>query len=163
LIGAIGVRGRLPDTRFAELEHGEIRVRPTAEIFGGKRVALVGAPGAFSPICTRIHLPEFIAQAPAMMASGFDLVACVTPNDPWTLAAWAAAIDPMSYLRFLSDGNLEFGRAAGLAAKYDQLFLGHSLLRFSMIVTNCVVEKIGIETSVLSVTCSSVDHLLRGS
>jgi 2-Cys peroxiredoxin 5 len=155
--GHIQTGDRLPAVRLAELDRDEIRARPAQDIFGGKRAVIVGVPGAFTPVCSRLHLPRFIELAPSMLASGFDMIACVAPNDPWTLAVWSRELDPEDRIRFLSDGNREFGRACGLSSTYKEHFLGESFLRFSMIVANCVVERLNVERSPLEVTCSSAD------
>jgi len=154
---------RLPRVRLAELVDGEMRVCETSALFKEKRSAIVGIPGVFSPVCSRVHLPQFVTLAPAMLASGFDLVVCIAPDDPWSLSAGARQIDPQGHLRFLSDGNLDFGRACRLTSKQPDLFMGECLDRFSMIVVDGVVEKISVETSILEVTCSAAETLVAAA
>jgi peroxiredoxin len=153
----------LPDCQFGEIENGELRTRSTVDIFATKRVALIGAPAAFSPVCTRLHLPRFVALAPQMLASGFDAVVCVSTSTPWSLAAWAAQIDPAGLLRFISDGNRDFSRGCGLTAVHKEIFLGVCMARFSMTVHDQVVQRVAVENSVMEVTCSSAATLLQGA
>jgi peroxiredoxin len=150
---------RLPSTQLAELQDGKLCSSSGDELFAGKRVILVGVPGAFSPICSRLHLPGFINMAPKIRASGYDMIACLSANDPWVLAEWRNAIDPAGNIRFLSDGNLAFGSACGLTVTQPDFFIGTRLKRFSIIATNCVVDRIAIEASVLDVSCSSADRI----
>jgi peroxiredoxin len=104
-----------------------------------------------------------VELGPALLASGFDLVACVSGDDPWTQAAWSKQFDPQHAIRFLSDGNLDFGRTCGLTTMVKDLFLGECMQRFSMIVDNMTVQKLHIEASVLHVTCSSAEACLDES
>ena len=61
----------------------------TAEIFGGKTVALFAVPGAFTPTCSARHLPGFTDNLDAIKGKGVDTVACISVNDAFVMAAWA--------------------------------------------------------------------------
>ncbi len=130
-------------------------------LFAGRRAILIGLPGAFTPACSGKHVPDFVQQAPRLKASGFDLIACVAANDPWTLEAWSRELDPDRQLVFLSDGNLEFARKTGLTRFDPDQFLGERCRRFMMILNGAVVEKLSVETELAAITCTrSVDVLL---
>ena len=66
-------------------------------------------------------------QAPALLSSGFDMIACLSVNDPWVLDTWRQAVDSVGSIRFLSDGNLEFGHACCLTTAGHDLFVGTRL------------------------------------
>lgn len=153
--GQIARGERLPDTRLAFIEGGELATRKTSQLFARGRFVIVGAPGAFTPVCTQLHLPGFVGSAPSLLASGFDGVVCIAPNDPWTLAAWSRRIDPEGRLRFLSDGNLEFGRSAGLTTRAPELFMGACLQRFLLVVQNGAVERMQVESEITDVSCTA--------
>lgn len=150
---------RLPATTFGEIQGDQLRAVPSREFLSDKRVVIVGVPAAFSPICTRVHLPKYIELAPRMRASGFDEVICLCSSGPWAVAEWASQIDPEGHLRFLSDGNLQFGHACGLVDLNYGLFLSATLKRFSMIVDDWMVEQLAIESSAAEVTCSAAGEL----
>ena len=151
---------RIPSSTFAEITAGELHIRQSDELFAGKRIAVIGVPAPFSPVCTQVHLPKFVEMAPKMLASGFDMMVCISSNDPWSFTAWGKQIDPDGRLRFLSDGNLDFGRACCLTATHKEFFLGTCLARFSMIAKDQVVERVAVERSILEVTCSSAEATL---
>ena len=73
---------RLPHAKLATLRGGELHVAFSSEIFAKKRAVIIGIPGAFTPVCSRVHLPKFIEMAPALHASGFSTIACISSNDP---------------------------------------------------------------------------------
>jgi 2-Cys peroxiredoxin 5 len=151
---------RIPDVALAELVNGEVSVVRTNALFGGQRVAVIGVPGAFTPVCTRQHLPGFIANAKALRASGFSALICIAPNDPWTVQRWAQDLDPHGAIRFLSDGNRDFVRRLGLMARETQLFLGECSKRYVMTVDRGAIERIQVETSVLALVCTRAEVLL---
>lgn len=148
---------RLPPATLAELRQGEIMPVRLEVLLAGRRSLVIGIPGAFTPICTERHLPQFVEKADALLRSGFDQILVIAPSDPFSLAAWAPSIDPKGRLRFLSDGNLEFTRRAGLVSHETELFLGERSRRYLMIVQDAVLERLNIETSVLNVTCTRAD------
>lgn len=137
--------------------------RSTRKIFAGKRAILVGVPAAFSPICSRVHVRGFVEQARSLRLSGFDMIACVSANDPWVMARWARAVDPDGRLRFLSDGNLEFAQACSLTTTGRDLFIGTRLRRFTLVVRDRVIERVEVESSALEVTCSAAGRFLEGA
>lgn len=152
---------RLPDVELAYLDAGQLRtVRPDL-IFAGQKAVLIGLPGAFTPTCHAKHLPDFVAAWPKLMASGFDLVAWLSPNDPWTQDAWATMVDPENRLRRFSDGNLAFARAAGLISSASAWFMGERCQRFSMILKDAVVVHLSIEPNDTTLSCTSASAVLE--
>ncbi|MGE3302807.1 MAG: redoxin family protein [Hyphomonadaceae bacterium] len=151
---------RLPPATLAEwVGDGPAAVR-AERLFAGRRAVVVGVPGAFTPVCTGRHVPAFVASAAKLRASGFSLLACIAPNDPWTLRRWAEEVDPAGELRFLSDGNLHFTRALGLCMQDEAHFLGERSKRYSMIVEDAVIRRISVEESIFDVGCSAAEQLL---
>ena len=57
----IKVGDRLPDTTFMTMgPDGAPKPAKTAEVFGGKRVALFAVPGAYTPTCHKQHMAGFV-------------------------------------------------------------------------------------------------------
>ncbi len=152
---------RVPDVALAELVNEEIQIVRTPLLFGGRRVAVIGVPGAFTPTCTSQHLPGFIANAKALRASGFSELVCIAPNDPWSVRRWAQDLDPNGAVRFLSDANHDFIRAMGLKMRDESMFLGDCSKRYSMTVNRGIIERIQIESSILNVVCTRAELLLE--
>lgn len=151
---------RVPNIMLGELYGDEIVTVHTEQLFLGVRAVVIGVPGAFTPVCSGQHLPNFIANAPRLKAAGFSLIACVAPNDPWTIDRWARDIDPDRHVRFLSDGNLAFTRALGLSARADSLFLGERSQRYVMTLRNAVIEKLRVEDDIVSLHCTHADAVM---
>ena len=151
---------RVPAIALGELMQGEVKRVQLETLLAGRRAVVFGVPGAFSPICSERHAPGFIAKARMLKRTGFDLVVCIGPNDPWTMAAWAETIDPDRQIRFLSDGNMDFGRKTGLTESHPDHFMGERLKRFVMITQDAVVQHLGVETTIFTVSCSGADDVL---
>ena len=151
---------RIPPASLAELQDGELAVVRTERLFEGKRAIVMGMPAAFSPTCAQKHLPDFIGAADRLRASGFQLLACVTPNDPWVLERWARDVDPQGKIRFLSDGNMDLTRKLGLSLRADNYHLGERSARYTIILRDAVIEKIAVENAIEEFACTAIDAVL---
>lgn len=157
MLGPIKKGRRVPPATLAELVGGSVCAVSTEPLLAGKRSLIIGVPGAFTPICHQVHLPDFVAMADQFRAAGFQQLLVIAASDPFATAAWASTIDPDGRLRFLSDGNLELTRKLGLTSQEQALFLGERSRRYTMIAQDAVVERLNVETSVLNVTCTRAD------
>src|SRR3954468_11018588 len=86
----------LPSVILGRLAPASDLIEPVSLTFllQGRRAVLFGVPGAFTPVCTREHIPGFVEHADRLRRAGVDDVICIAPNDPWTMEAWSVALDP---------------------------------------------------------------------
>ncbi len=141
----IDVGQKIPDVELFILEDGGPKAVSTDALFGGKRVALFGVPGAFTRTCSAKHLPGFVQHADALKAAGIDEVMCLSTNDVFVLDAWGQAYDTDGKVTMVSDGLLSFTRTAGLEVMLRDNGFGHRCRRFSMIVDSGVVASFHTE------------------
>jgi peroxiredoxin len=142
---ALAVGDKLPETTFYALGENGVEKKTTSEIFGGRKVVFVGVPGAFTPTCHRSHLPGFVENRDAILEKGIDRIVVTAVNDPFVMKAWANASGATGDIMFLSDGNAEFARAAGLDTDRSSGGMGTRLKRFAMIVDDGTVEVLNID------------------
>lgn len=132
----------------------------TAEIFGGKTVALFAVPGAFTPTCSARHLPGFTDNLDAIKGKGVDTVACISVNDAFVMAAWAESQGVKTdQILMLADGNGDLTRELGLVLDAQGFGMGQRSQRYSMLVTDGVVTQLNIEQGG-ELRVSSAEHLL---
>lgn len=132
----------------------------TDELFGGKRVAVFGLPGAFTPVCSAQHLPGYVDRADALKEKGIDMIVCVSVNDPFVMQAWGETHNVGDKVMMVADSVGDMTRAIGLAIDLSEFGLGERSERYSMIVDDGTVTTINVENSIFDHDVSSVDNLL---
>lgn len=117
----------------------------TEELFGGNKVVLFSLPGAFTPTCSKAHLPGFVAHADAIRDKGVDTIACLSVNDTWVMHAWGQDQSVGDNVMMLADGNATYTEALGLAVDLSAGGMGKRGQRFAMIVDDGIVTHLAIE------------------
>jgi glutaredoxin/glutathione-dependent peroxiredoxin len=157
----IKIGDKLPNTTFRTIEDGKMVPHTTDEIFKGKRVVLVGMPGAFTPTCHRNHLPGFIQNADAIRAKNVDAIAVTAANDHWVMQFWAQHMGAEGKLLFLADNNAEFVKAIGLDFDASAGLGGTRSKRYAMLVEDGVVKILNIETETGKADVSGAENLIK--
>ena len=155
----IQVGEKLPDATFITPTADGPQPRTTAEVFGGKTVALFAVPGAFTPTCSARHLPGFVDKAGELKAKGVDAIACVSVNDVFVMDAWAKSQNAGEAVTMLADGNGAFAKALGLELDASKFGMGPRSQRYSMVVKDGVVETLNVEQGG-AFEVSSADYML---
>ncbi len=158
----IKVGDKLPDATFRVMTSDGPKPRKTDEIFKGKRVVLIGMPGAFTPTCSMNHLPGYITQADTIHAKNVDTIAVTTVNDHFVINAWSKQSGAGDKLVFLADGNGEFVKAAGL--HYDATERGMGGIRskrYSMLVDDGIVKALHVEAETGKAEVSSAENMIK--
>ena len=148
----IKVGDRLPDatlTEFIEVEGNGCSIGPNAfkveDLVKGKKIAIFGLPGAFTPTCSAKHVPSYVAQYDALKAKGVDEIWCVSVNDAFVMGAWGRDQGSGSKVRMMADGSAEFTKKLGLEFDLTARGMGVRSQRYSMLVENGVVKTFNLE------------------
>ena len=156
----IEVGDRIPEaTIWLASAQGGVRAA-TGEYFAGRKVLLFGLPGAFTPTCSEIHLPGYIAKAEELRAAGVEAIACLAVNDPYVMAAWGEATGATGKVDLLADGNGELAAALGLEVDRSAGGMGQRCRRFAAVVEDGVFLMLAVEPA-SGVTVCGADHLLE--
>lgn len=156
---AISVGDRLPDATFMVMGAEGPEKKTTADIFGGKKIALFAVPGAFTPTCHQKHMPGFLNRLDDIKAKGVDGVACTAVNDAFVMAIWAEATGAAGKVTMLADGSAAFAKATGLDIDLSDFGLGVRSKRYSMLVDDGVVKSLNIDDAPPAHDKSSADTL----
>jgi peroxiredoxin len=158
---AINVGDALPETTFMIMTPEGPKPAKTAEVFGGKKVALFGVPGAYTPTCHKQHMAGFVQNYEELKKKGFDAVACTSTNDVFVLTNWAKDSNAEGKVLMLADGSAEFAKKIGLDIDLTARGLGVRSKRYSMIVDNGVVKALNVEEAPPNHDLSSAANLCR--
>jgi len=131
----------------------------TDALLRGRKVVVFTVVGAFTPGCSRSHLPGFVAQADDIRAAGVDEIVCVSVNDAWVMGAWGDALGAAGKVTLLADGNAELAKALGLELDLSVVGFGVRLTRSSMVVEDGIVTELNVEPG-RDVGVSSAEHCL---
>jgi peroxiredoxin len=163
----IQIGDRLPDAKLTEynkIESPACSVGPhpyqVSELVKGKKIAIIGVPGAFTPACSAKHLPGFVSNLDAIKGKGIDEVWCVAVNDAFVMGAWGDEQQATGKVRMMADGSAEFTKAMGLEMDLTKFGMGVRSKRYSMLVEDGVVKQLNIEPG-SKVEVSSAETLLE--
>jgi peroxiredoxin len=157
----IKVGEKLPSATFRVMTAEGPKPRSTDDVFKGKKVALFGVPGAFTPTCSNLHMPSFLNNVDAFKGKGVDTIAVTGVNDVFVMEAWKKATGAGDKIDFLADGNGEFAKGTDLAFDGSAAGLGTRVKRFSMLVDDGVVKAINIEEAPGKCELTNGDALLK--
>jgi glutaredoxin/glutathione-dependent peroxiredoxin len=136
-------------TEFVEVEGNGCSIGPNAfqvaDLVKGKKIAIFGLPGAYTPTCSAKHLPGFVTHADALKAKGVDEIWCLATNDAFVMQAWGKDNGVAGKVRMFADGSVDYTKALGLELDLTARGMGVRTDRFAMIVNDGVVSWIGRE------------------
>ena len=140
----IQVGGKVPSINCKHMTDQGPADISSEEVFAGKKVVFIAVPGAFTPGCSKTHLPGFVVNADALKAKGADTIACMAVNDAFVMGAWGQNQNAEEIL-MLADGNGDFTSAIGLELDASGFGMGKRAQRFGMIVEDGTVTYLGVE------------------
>ena len=140
--------GRLTEsTEFDSATHCAMAPKDVnvAEAAKGKKIAIFGLPGAYTPTCSAKHVPSYLSNRDKLLAKGVNEIWCVAVNDGFVMAHWGRDQKALGKIRFLGDGSAAWTRALGLELDLGARGMGTRMQRFSMLVDNGVVKSVNVE------------------
>ena len=133
----------------------------TDALFENKKSIVFALPGAFTPVCSMHHLPDFAANKAALQAAGVDQIVCLSVNDAFVMQAWAENLKIGDAVVMLCDGNGELTHALGMDIDLSAHGLGTRSKRYAMIIDDGVVKHLEIEETPATCTVSSAEYFVN--
>jgi len=148
----IKVGDRLPEgslSEFIETESAGCSLGPNkfkvSDLVKGKKIAIFGLPGAYTPTCSAKHVPGYLASYDKLKAKGVDEIWCVSVNDAHVMGAWGRDQKATGKIRMMADGSAEYTKLLGLEQDLSAGGMGLRMKRMSMLVDDGVVTQLNIE------------------
>ncbi len=142
----------LPDGKvqeFIDTETQGCKLGPNSfavsDLVKGRKIAIFGLPGAYTPTCSAQHLPGFIANAAEFRRRGVDEIWCFSVNDAFVMGAWGRDQNAAGKVRMMADGSADYTRQLGLEFDLTKNGMGMRCQRFSMLVEDGVVKQLNVE------------------
>ena len=148
----IKVGDTLPEatlTEFFDVEGNGCSLGPNSfdihKATAGKKIAIFGLPGAYTPTCSAKHVPSYLEHAAALRTAGLDEIWCVSVNDAFVMGAWGRDQKTAGVVRMMADGSAVFSQATGLTLDLTARGMGIRSDRYSMLVADGVVKNLNRE------------------
>jgi len=148
----IKVGDRLPEgtvQEFIEVEGNGCSVGPNTfkveDQVKGKKIAIFGLPGAFTPTFSAKHVPGYVQNFDKLKAKGVDEIWCFAVNDPFVMGAWSRDQKAGGKIRFMADGSADYTKKLGLELDLNARGMGTRSQRYSMLVDDGVVKTLNVE------------------
>jgi peroxiredoxin len=140
------VGDRIPDVEVRRMsDEGAPEAVHTSDVLGSGKVVLFAVPGAFTPGCSKVHLPGYVANAQDLKSKGVDTIACVAVNDAWVMDAWAKDQGAEGKVVMLADGSGEFTKAMDLVMDGSAIGLGLRSKRYAAVIEDGVITSLEVE------------------
>ncbi len=138
----------IPDLTIITINGDTKESYSTRRLFDSKRVLLLGMPGAFTPICTNIHLPKFIENAAKLKEEKqIDTIACLCVCDPFVVHHWSNSLGNTGQILMIADWNAALCSALGLTTDLSVAGMGMRSTRFALLAENSIITKLWQEES----------------
>ena len=155
----INVGDRFPKVNLHE--NLPTNVVDTEDLLKGKKAIVFGLPGAFTPGCSKTHLPGYVSDYQKFKDKGIDLIVCVSVNDPYVMEAWGKINNVENKVVMLADTKGDLARALGIVLDAEEKLGNKRMKRFSMLVDDGVVKVFNLEPNGGGLTCSLSNELLK--
>ncbi|KAF9584285.1 Peroxiredoxin-5, mitochondrial [Lunasporangiospora selenospora] len=133
-----------------------------AELFGSaKKAVLIGVPGAFTPGCSKSHVPGYLKHYDELKSKGIDLIGCVSVNDAFVMDAWGKDLKVENKITMLADPQGSFVKDLGLDFDASAALGGVRSKRFALVLENGKITKAFVEPNNTGLSVSLAENVLK--
>tara|TARA_B100001063_G_scaffold109967_1_gene102583 strand:+ start:952 stop:1440 length:489 start_codon:yes stop_codon:yes gene_type:complete len=136
---------KMPSGSFTVMVDGQPEALQSNDLFKNNTIALFAVPGAFTPGCSKKHLPGYVANINELRSKDIDKIACIAVNDIFVMDAWAKEYGVNNEIIMLADGNCDYTRKLGLENDSSAFGMGYRSKRYALIARNGIIETLLID------------------
>ena len=122
--------------------------KTTKDLFTGKKVLIIGLPGAFTPTCSNNQLPGFDAMYEKFQEKGIDEIWCTSVNDAFVMHQWSQHQGTKN-VKMLPDGNGDFAQGMGMLVDKRNLGFGKRSWRYVLVADDLEITHMWQEWAVM--------------
>ena len=154
---------KLPAADFFYIDdNNTVQKVDTNSLFKGHKAILFGVPGAFTKVCSMLHLPGYIKNFEEAKKKGVTKIICLSVNDPNVMQAWGEAHGARGKIIMLGDPFCKFTKSIGVEIDRNEKGLGMRSSRYTMLVEDGVVSRIKKESDAGTCDVSAAENFLKG-
>ena len=157
----IEIGKKLPSASLFKLGEKGIDELDSLEYVSGKKVVLVGVPGAFTPTCSLKQMPGFVEKADEILSKNVDEIICVSVTNPFVMNAWGKENNVGDKIIMMGDPFLNFTKDIGADVDKSGRGLGIRSNRYTMYVEDMKVVRLQEEKDTGSCEISAAENFLN--
>ena len=153
---------KLPSSEFFFLDTGNVVQKiDSNSLLKDQKVIMFGVPGAFTKVCSAIHLPSYVKNYDEIKKKGISKIICLSVNDPNVMKAWGEAHNVGNKILMLADPYCIFTKLIGAEIDRTVRGLGMRSSRYTMLIENGVATKIKVESDAGTCEISAAENFLK--
>jgi|TARA_B110000259_G_scaffold113758_1_gene129696 peroxiredoxin len=153
---------KLPAADFFYLDdNNAVQKVDTNSLFQGHKAIIFGVPGAFTKVCSAMHLPGYVKNFEEAKKKGVTKIICLSVNDPNVMQAWGDAHEARGKILMLGDPFCKFTKSIGAEIDRNEKGLGMRSSRYTMLVEEGVVTRIKEESDTGACEISAAENFLK--
>ena len=131
---------KLPLSEFFYIDSDGPQKIKSTDLFENQKSIVIGVPGAFTKVCSAIHLPGYVKNFEEAKKKGVTKIICISVNDPNVMKAWGESLKVENKIFMAADPYYKFTKSIGAEIDRTDKGLGVRSARYTMLVENNVVK-----------------------
>jgi peroxiredoxin len=152
---------KLPLSEFFYIDSDGPQKIKSTDLFENQKSILIGVPGAFTKVCSAIHLPGYVKNFEEAKKKGVTKIICISVNDPNVMKAWGESLKVENKIFMAADPYYKFTKSIGAEIDRTDKGLGVRSARYTMLVENNVVKIIKEEEDTGMCEVSAAENFIR--
>ena len=152
---------KLPLSEFFYIDSDGPQKIKSTDLFENQKSILIGVPGAFTKVCSAIHLPGYVKNFEEAKKKGVTKIICISVNDPNVMKAWGESLKVENKIFMAADPYYNFTKSIGAEIDKNEKGLGMRSSRYTMLIEEGVVTRIKEELDPGTCEISAAENFLK--